>query len=72
MEERRKALEADRQARLKEMEEKRKQRSARAEQQQLEREKERLENIRAKERSIVKVLGTWGHGKVRGQGTENL
>lgn len=58
MEERRKTLEADRQARLKEMEEKRKQRSARAEQQQLEREKERLENIRAKERSVVRVLGT--------------
>ncbi|XP_012935798.1 S phase cyclin A-associated protein in the endoplasmic reticulum [Aplysia californica] len=48
VEERRKALEADRKARLMEMQEKRKLRDARIELQQQEKEKERLEAVRAK------------------------
>ncbi|GFR79611.1 S phase cyclin A-associated protein in the endoplasmic reticulum-like isoform X2 [Elysia marginata] len=48
VEERRKALEADRKARLLEMQEKRKLRDARIEQQQIEKEKERLEAVRVK------------------------
>ncbi|XP_059161498.1 S phase cyclin A-associated protein in the endoplasmic reticulum-like isoform X2 [Physella acuta] len=48
VEERRKALEADRKARLLEMQEKRKLRDARIEQQQIEKEKERLEAVRAR------------------------
>ncbi|KAL3866999.1 hypothetical protein ACJMK2_044240 [Sinanodonta woodiana] len=50
VEERRKALEAERVARLQEMQEKRKQRDARIEQQQQEKEKERQEAFRMKER----------------------
>ncbi|BFZ01533.1 hypothetical protein BsWGS_04572 [Bradybaena similaris] len=50
VEERRKALEADRKARLLEMQEKRKLRDARIEQQQIEKEKERLQAVRAKGR----------------------
>ncbi|CAL1531856.1 unnamed protein product [Lymnaea stagnalis] len=48
VEERRKALEADRKARLLEMQEKRKLRDARIEQQQIEKEKERIEAVRAR------------------------
>lgn len=48
VEERRKALEADRKARLLEMQERRKLRDARIEQQQIEKEKERLEAVRVK------------------------
>ncbi|XP_048254024.1 S phase cyclin A-associated protein in the endoplasmic reticulum-like [Haliotis rufescens] len=50
VEERRRALEAERKARLLDMQERRKQRDARIEQQQLVREKERLEAVRAKEK----------------------
>lgn len=50
VEERRKALEAERKKRLHEMQEKRKQRDARVVLQQQEREKERLEVLRTKER----------------------
>ena len=49
LQERRKALEAERQARLLEMQEKRKQRESEFEQRQLEREKERIEAARTKE-----------------------
>jgi hypothetical protein len=62
---RRKALEAEKQARLKEMEAKRKQRENRFTAQQLEKEKERQEAVRAKENMFSLTLVLFGVHKTK-------
>lgn len=64
MEERRRALEAERKAKLQDMQERRKQRDARIQQQQLEKEKERQEAILAKERYRSGFCSGYGKGRV--------